>query len=167
MARELRPELVATRTPFLLSLFALAALGCGGGTSPPSTDAASSRSTDPDAAVPRDADLGDRADAAADRATPLDAMTCEAAGCTAGFTCAACPPGLVCDDATGHAKCTTTEELFGCGAGTRFCNSSCGICLLPGAPCVIDSCSGQVESCGAGAKCGTGTKCADDACVPK
>lgn len=97
----------------------------------------------------------------------IDASTCKAAGCTPGFTCPACPAGLVCDETDGRARCTTTEELVGCGAGTRFCNSSCGLCLLPGAACVIDSCTGAVESCGIGAKCGTGTTCVDDVCMPK
>jgi hypothetical protein len=95
----------------------------------------------------------------------LGVPTCAQAGCQTAFRCTACDAELVCDDVHGAAACVTIETFFECGEGTRFCNSSCGVCLLPGSPCVKDSCDATVKPCGRGARCGSGTRCVDDVCV--
>jgi hypothetical protein len=55
----------------------------------------------------------------------------------------------------------------GCGPGTTFCNSACGICVLVGGACQIDTCgNGDAgEPCG-GPRCGPGTHCAGQTCLP-
>jgi hypothetical protein len=92
--------------------------------------------------------------------------TCAQAGCTTGFTCASCPNSLVCDDLHGPARCVTVETLAGCAPGTEFCNSSCGVCVVPGSACGIDTCDSTVRSCDGGAGCGRGTHCTAGGCVP-
>ena len=95
----------------------------------------------------------------------LTATTCAEAGCQTAFRCAACGAELVCDDVHGDAACVTVETFFECGEGTLFCNSSCGVCLLPGSACVKNSCDANAKPCGSGARCGLGTRCVDDVCV--
>ncbi len=154
------------RLPFGLLLFSPAlglGLGCGGATASDPTPAPASQP-----APSRDGgDGGGGPTGATPPPTPrpLEAGSCSEAGCTPGFTCAACPSGKVCDDALGAARCVTVETLVGCGAGTEFCNSACGVCQLPGSRCVKDTCDGSVARCGAGAWCGRGTRCVDDVCV--
>ena len=55
----------------------------------------------------------------------------------------------------------------GCGPGTEFCNSACGICIIAGGPCHIDTCGNGDggEPC-AGGRCGPGTHCVGQICVP-
>jgi hypothetical protein len=73
-------------------------------------------------------------------------------------------------DATGPLDAVAHDGAggSGCGAGTTFCNSSCGICLLTGAQCHIDSCgNGNAgEICGS-VRCGTGTHCVGSECLPQ
>jgi hypothetical protein len=55
----------------------------------------------------------------------------------------------------------------GCGAGTRLCKSSCGICILPNTKCSIDTCPDngkKLKRCGS-SWCGKGTSCEDGVCV--
>ena len=55
---------------------------------------------------------------------------------------------------------------FGCGMGTSFCNSSCGICLPTGVGCHVDSCgNGSAGEACSGSRCGPGTACIGGACV--
>ena len=56
-----------------------------------------------------------------------------------------------------------------CGDGTVFCNSACGICVLVGGACRIDTCGNGDggEVCGNGPRCGDGTTCVDFTCVPR
>jgi hypothetical protein len=56
-----------------------------------------------------------------------------------------------------------------CGDGTVFCNSACGICVLVGGPCRIDTCGNGDggEACGNGPRCGDGTHCVNFTCVPR
>ncbi len=98
-------------------------------------------------------------------ASALGVATCVEAGCETGFHCSACDAATVCDDLDGPAKCVTVEAFVECGEGTVFCNSSCGVCQLPGERCDLQTCSNVVEACGSGASCGRGTVCSDDICV--
>lgn len=141
----------------LVLVLLASAAACGGSVGPPSTRAAPGDEGGSEAqAGAASADAG---------AGVSDAATCAAAGCTAGFTCGACPPSDVCDDTHGRMSCLSVDALAGCGPGTEFCNSSCGVCQLPGSRCVIDTCDDAVARCGAGASCGRGTRCVDDVCV--
>jgi len=56
-----------------------------------------------------------------------------------------------------------------CGDGTVFCNSACGICVLVGGACRIDTCGNGDggEVCGNGPRCGDGTTCVDFTCIPR
>jgi len=141
-----------------LGLLLLMAVGCGGQTASVDTRGATEAGAPPsqDASTTRDASSS----------TNKGNATCLELGCTTGFTCVACGPELVCDDLHGHAACASVETFASCGAGTMFCNSSCGVCLLPGAPCVMDSCGPEVTKC-LGASCGPGTRCDGGRCVPR
>ncbi len=94
------------------------------------------------------------------------AATCTAMGCSLAHTCKACPGGLICDDRQGSAHCVTSNAFHKCGAGTKFCNSACGVCIVSSATCGTNSCDKKSTACG-GAKCASGTKCdASKVCVP-
>jgi hypothetical protein len=82
------------------------------------------------------------------------------------------------DGTTNDAQSTATDggadgdteagsNAGGCGAGTEFCNSACGICILVGSACHIDTCGNGDggQPCGRG-RCGAGTQCVNQVCVP-
>ena len=150
--------------PGLLVLLVLLVTACGG-----QAAVVDDRGGAGDGGAPKGARDASTADASADAARKAGpaGTTCAAWGCTTAFRCAACDPDLICDDLHGPAACVTIEQLSGCGPGTMFCNSSCGVCLLSGARCVIDSCGPDTTKCAGNASCGTGTACDGGRCVPK
>ena len=87
----------------------------------------------------------------------------------AHFDCTAVDAGVSPTDATSSDGGDAPADLApgGCAAGTEFCNSACGICILAGGPCDIDTCGNGDggEPC-AGGRCGTATQCVGQICVP-
>lgn len=163
-----KPTLLSCMLPFLIACSTANSDGRPDGATQatPETERGNSGSLE-GAGGDRDsaASVGDAKDAAADSRSQLGTVTCNAAGCTTGFTCTACASSLVCDDRGGVATCVTVEAFFGCGQDTVFCQSSCGVCLPPGSACGLGACDANAKPCGSGASCGAGTKCVDDVCT--
>jgi len=87
----------------------------------------------------------------------------------AGDSAVDSPPVGTADAADSRIDSPPDGMAGGCGAGTVFCNSACGICVLVGGPCRIDTCGTDGnggEPCGNGPRCGDGTRCVNVTCVP-
>jgi hypothetical protein len=91
------------------------------------------------------------------------------AGCSGGSGVSA-GPGDGAVDSSADVPADDGTVAGGCGPGTMFCNSACGICVLVGGPCRIDTCGNDGnggEVCGGGPRCGDGTQCVNATCVPR
>ncbi|GAC1352466.1 MAG: hypothetical protein NVSMB1_15610 [Polyangiales bacterium] len=81
----------------------------------------------------------------------------------ASLNAAAADAGSTGDIGDSKAPTTPVAASSRCGAGTFWCNSLCGVCLVNGHSCGKDECASVVETCADGS-CGAGTHCTKDKC---
>jgi len=137
----------------LAGLACLSIEGCGG----EARDVEADASTTADGASPHGGDANAPAhDGSADTAPPVNEDAAPSRDASV-------------EDVARPSDGATEASGAGCGPGTVFCNSSCGICLLASVQCHVDSCgNGSAgESCGS-VRCGAGTRCVGGIqCVPQ